>query len=224
MTKIVNHPEAALVADYALGRLDDITGLLVAAHVDLCPHCQQQVAAIEAREATLWLADGEPDGGADATLNAMLTTILSSAPDATPTKPQPLPLQPIVVGERRFELPRALQRFAPQVKPWRRFGSKIWQSRLEFGDRHLQLLFMDKEGRVPQHTHKGQEITLVLHGGFEDENGEYRAGDFMVRDGRHRHTPVASHEACLCIALSEGPLHFTSGLGRLLNPFVHWLG
>lgn len=222
MSMISNHPEASLLADYVGGQLDELTALLVAAHVDLCPDCQQQCAALEARQAAIWL--NEPAIGAEAELEQMLSAILAAAPAAPQAIAKTPDHSPLVIGEQNFELPRALQRFTSRAKPWRRFGSKIWQSRLEFGDRHLQLLFMDQQGSVPQHTHKGREITLVLHGGFEDESGEYRAGDFVVRDGRHCHTPVAAHEACLCIALSDAPLHFTSGLGRLLNPFAHWLG
>lgn len=223
MSMISNHPDASLLADYVCGQLDELTALMVAAHVDLCPHCQQQCAALEARQAALWL--NEPAAAsADAELEQMLGAILAAEPATAKAATKAPAHSPIILGDQRFEVPRALQRFTSRIKPWRRFGSKIWQSRLEFGDRHLQLLFMDQQGSVPQHTHKGREITLVLHGGFEDESGEYRMGDFVLRDGSHRHTPVAAHESCLCIALTDAPLHFTSGLGRLLNPIAHWLG
>ena len=221
MNMITNHPDLAMLAHYVSGQLDPLNALLVAAHVDLCCHCQQQVAALEARQAEAWLGQ-EVAQDDDPQLGAILQQILT-VPVAQPEAQQPVASQLLSVAGRQFELPRSLNRFTANAKPWRRFGSKLWQSRLEFGPRTLQLLYMDINGRVPEHTHNGQELTLVLHGGFEDGDGEYRAGDLVLRNGQHRHAPTASHESCLCIALTDAPLHFTSGVGRLLNPIARWL-
>lgn len=220
MSKITNHPELTTLAHYVSGQLEPLAALMVAAHVDLCCHCQQQVAALEARQAQAWLAQevavDEPQ------LEGMLQQILA-APAVSLPQQQPVASPLLHVADRQFALPRALRRFAADAKPWRRLGSKLWQSRLVFGPRHLQLLYMDVQGQVPEHTHKGQELTLVLHGGFADADGEYQAGDLILRTGEHRHAPTASHESCLCIALTDAPLHFTSGVGRLLNPIARWL-
>ncbi|MFI3245974.1 MAG: cupin domain-containing protein, partial [Ferrimonas sp.] len=72
---------------------------------------------------------------------------------------------------------------------------------------------------VPAHTHKGRELTLVLHGGFADEQGHYLQGDFIERDQQHQHQPhTDANEDCLVISALDAPLHFTSGLARMLNP------
>ncbi len=221
MNRITSHPELAVLAHYVSGQLEPLTALMVAAHVDLCSHCQQQVAALEARQAQAWL--GQPLAqDEDPQLDALLQQILA-APAAPVELTQAVANPLLAVADRQFELPRALRRFAADAKPWRRLGGKLWQSRLQFGPRHLQLLYMDVQGQVPEHTHKGQELTLVLHGGFADDDGEYQAGDLILRTAEHRHAPIANHESCLCIALTDAPLHFTSGVGRLLNPIARWL-
>lgn len=79
---------------------------------------------------------------------------------------------------------------------------------------------MEKGGRVPEHTHRGSELTLVLDGEFSDGVRDYDTGDFILLDNSHKHTPHSeAAEGCLVFSVVDKPLHFTSGLARLLNPF-----
>ena len=81
-------------------------------------------------------------------------------------------------------------------------------------------IYMEKGGRVPEHTHKGSEITLVLDGEFTDGLSHYDTGDFIIMNDSHVHTPQSdADEGCLVFSIVDQPLHFTSGLARLLNPF-----
>jgi putative transcriptional regulator len=73
--------------------------------------------------------------------------------------------------------------------------------------------------KVPEHTHKGKEATLVLDGVFNDEKDEYKDGDFVLLDPSKTHTPETQEQDCLTLATLDAPLHFTSGISRLLNPF-----
>ena len=74
-------------------------------------------------------------------------------------------------------------------------------------------------GRIPEHTHGGSEMTLVLRGGFADESGEYHPGDFLVREGWDKHTPVALEgEECICLAVLDAPLRVHSVATPLAQP------
>ena len=74
---------------------------------------------------------------------------------------------------------------------------------------------------MPWHTHEGQELTLVLAGGFTDGEKHFLAGDVAAADPTVNHRPVADPgEDCLCLAVTEGPLRLTGPIGRLLNPFI----
>ena len=69
---------------------------------------------------------------------------------------------------------------------------------------------------VPQHTHEGNELTLVLEGSFHDELGRYARGDLAITDPTVEHRPVADEgQDCLCLAVTDARLRLTGPLGRL---------
>lgn len=80
------------------------------------------------------------------------------------------------------------------------------------------LLKISPGAHTPHHEHNGLEITLVLDGAFQDENARYTAGQIVVSDKHTHHEPIADAElGCTCLMISDGPIHFTKGLSRLLN-------
>ena len=87
-------------------------------------------------------------------------------------------------------------------------------------DGQANFIYMEKGGRVPEHTHKGTEFTLVIDGQFSDGLADYDCGDFTIMDSTKKHMPFSeADEGCLVFTMVDKPLHFTSGLARLLNPF-----
>ncbi|HAB78772.1 MAG TPA: anti-sigma factor, partial [Glaciecola sp.] len=94
---------------------------------------------------------------------------------------------------------------------------------VDLGDAGMaNFIYMEKGGRVPEHTHKGTELTLVVDGEFSDGLADYDSGDFIIMDNEHIHSPHSnSVEGCLVFSIVDKPLHFTSGIARLLNPFSH---
>ena len=59
----------------------------------------------------------------------------------------------------------------------------------------------------PKHRHNGPEELLILQGGFRDEQGEYRTGEFCRFEDGSAHHPVALNEGedCVFFAIaSEG--------------------
>jgi putative transcriptional regulator len=124
---------------------------------------------------------------------------------------------------RQFTLPRSLKRIANSIGNWSHLVGKLWQAPVNIGgDTVANFIFMEKGGSVPEHTHRGTEMTLVVNGEFSDGLADYDSGDFMVMDENHVHTPIAtSDEGCLVFSIVDKPLHFTSGWARLINPFSH---
>ena len=53
-----------------------------------------------------------------------------------------------------------------------------------------------------------------------DELGEFGVGDFIHVNQNHHHRPVASKDGCVCIAVTDAPMHFTGVLGPVLNYFT----
>ena len=71
---------------------------------------------------------------------------------------------------------------------------------------------------VPQHTHEGSELTLVLEGAFRDKTGRYARGDLALADGSIEHRPVAEPgEDCMCLTVTDAPLRLTGTETALLR-------
>ncbi|TAA46839.1 ChrR family anti-sigma-E factor [Corallincola spongiicola] len=230
MKPINHHPTSQLLQQFADGDLSPALSLAVSAHVDMCPHCQRALDVAEAELAQQWqfkeVSDetvAEQDLTTMPEFAAMFDQITRAEPAAIESNWESAPT-PLLLGDKEFYLPRALQRFSAQAGRWRQMG-KLSRSSLALEENvSASFIHIDADGQIPEHTHKGVEWTLVLDGSFSDEEGHYQAGDFIRCDGQHKHTPrTAMGEDCLCFAVVEAPLHFTSGLSRLLNPFARFM-
>ena len=83
-----------------------------------------------------------------------------------------------------------------------------------------RLLYIPAGAAMPDHGHRGMELTLVLRGAFTDEDDRFGPGDVEVADEELNHTPVADiGEDCICLAATDAPLRFNSWLPRLAQPF-----
>jgi putative transcriptional regulator len=119
-------------------------------------------------------------------------------------------------------LPLALQRHEPTR--WRQFG-QIRRGRipsLSEGKIRANLMEIEPNSQIPQHKHKGYELTLLLAGEFSDEQGNYQVGDFLYLDQTEIHSPITK-TGCLCYTVSNAPLYFTQGVNQWLNPLGYFL-
>jgi putative transcriptional regulator len=74
---------------------------------------------------------------------------------------------------------------------------------------------------VPEHTHQGLELTLVLSGAFSDSTGHYAAGDLQEADNEIQHQPRAdAGKDCICLAITEAPLLFKRFAARVVQPIL----
>ncbi|WP_413284284.1 ChrR family anti-sigma-E factor [Vibrio sp. MA40-2] len=242
---INHHPTDAVLKEFVAGNLQPSVAVIVASHVEMCPKCQNlvhqftEMAAIQEFGATDGF-DSETDFDlvADAAETTMLTRLqvdeanqfvntqaddvsidmINAITDLPVQREDVLPktVPQIDVDGTRISLPNAVKSIA--LKEWQGLG-KIARARMNFDDdeRRMSLLHIAKGGNVPQHTHKGFEITLLLQGSFSDNMGTYNTGDFMWLDGSHTHNPITS-EGCVCLTVSSDAIHFTQGMSKLLNP------
>lgn len=81
-----------------------------------------------------------------------------------------------------------------------------------------KLLWIRPGRAVPAHTHEGSELTLVLNGGFSDDNCHYDRGDIAAADESVDHRPVAdAGEPCICMAITTAPLKLTGSFSQLFS-------
>jgi putative transcriptional regulator len=216
---IKHHPQLSLLKTYCAGELPASISVIIAAHIELCPHCQQQVEALTAKAAKDTFANAyveqevEQSEFAEIDFAKMIDEITFD--DGIDKIEAPKPIE-IALNQNSYFLPQVLRNL--ELSNWASLG-KLSRSRVTLDDAnlHTSLLHIDAEGSVPEHTHNGFEITLLLEGSFKDEMGEYNKGDFIWLDGKHTHNPITEN-GCLCLTVSSDSLHFTQGLSKLLNP------
>ncbi|KJY95618.1 MULTISPECIES: ChrR family anti-sigma-E factor [Pseudoalteromonas] len=213
------HPNTQLLEQHVLGALPASLSVAISAHLELCDDCCDTVAALEQRigEQTFTDDAGEELTGSQELLDAQMSAMLSDITADTDVDDFAIQsAKQISVGDRNITLPRALSHVGMS-----RFvqAGKLARSRLELdeGSIRTSLLYIAPGGTIPEHTHTGFELTLLLDGTFTDEEGEYQPGDFIWLDHKHDHTPY-TEQGCLCLAVVNSALHFNKGLSKLLNP------
>ncbi len=214
------HPKDQLIEQFAAGVLSPALSVIVATHMDLCPLCQQVALDAEQYLAEQVMQTQTKSLAPELSkqLDAMLEQILATK---TPTDIIEPPYNDrLRLNGKLFQLPATLARQHQRIGEWSRVPGKILKAPLHLGsDECINLIYMDQGSRIPEHTHKGNEITLVINGVFNDEQDEYKDGDFVLLNQQHTHQPETRDEDCLTLATLDAPLHFTAGISRLLNPF-----
>ena len=67
------------------------------------------------------------------------------------------------------------------------------------------LIRMQPGCRYPAHRHVGLEEVFILQGGYHDQQGERRAGEYILNDAGSAHAPVALEgEDCIMLAVAHG--------------------
>ena len=106
---------------------------------------------------------------------------------------------------------------------WRRVGAGVQKARLgrtPAGHR-LYLLRAHAGVPIPKHTHKGQEWTLLLSGGYKTGQQQYVAGDLHQEDETAMHDlRIDADGPCISLITDEGKLRFDSPFLNLLQPFL----
>lgn len=203
-------PLDALLAEYAAGSLPPALHALVGGHLDLNPQSEHFVSALE----DLGGAELERQPPIVSDRHArMLEEILGRGDraqvlfDEIPSDPVFTPALRLFFGKPSSDI--IWRTVLPGIKECVVAGS-------EGGDAKLYWI---KAGRkMPTHTHGGDEVTLVLKGGFSDATGHYRRGDVAMADEDLDHTPVAdADEDCICFAVTDAPLRLTGPVGRVLQ-------
>jgi putative transcriptional regulator len=204
------HLTEPLIGAYAAGSLPEAYSLVVATHVSLCDECR---AALEAHEALggALLEEAGSAGMSEDSLARTLAKIDRGGPAAGRVShgTLPMPLQDYVGGD------------LDAVK-WHAVGGGVRQAVLmRRGRASVRLLQIPAGQAMPEHGHRGIELTLVLKGAFRDQAARFGRGDVEIADASDQHTPVAeAGEDCICLAATDAPLRFVSILPRLVQPFI----
>ena len=220
------HPADELLMQFAAGQLTNALGIQVACHLESCKKCHLKVRLYEQLGGDLIdiSTPAEIDPNSKSRLLQNLHQQQNKSEADTPLALDEVYKQQFANANQR--LPKPLRRFVPDYYenlPWTGFSKSIQSYDLPFSDeRYTARFYKIAAGKeLPQHTHKGNEFTLVMSGSFSDLSGDYHPGDFVLADTSTHHQPKAhEREDCICFAVTDAPLKMTGFFGRMLNPFM----
>ena len=206
-----HHPTDDLLMSHAAGTLGDAGDLLVATHLTLCPACRAATARFEAVGGALIDAAPPIDHrDVDAALDAIFATgsapRLERPPAPSPGPswlPEPLRSRVGPLGDGDW------QRLVPGV---------IQQVPLDSDAGTLRLVRMRPGAVVPEHGHHGDELNLVLSGGFQDRGEHFDRGDLAMADPEVEHDlRVDPSEPCVILQLLDAPIVPRTLLGKVVG-------
>lgn len=212
--EIRHHLTDALLMAYSAGTLAEAFSLAVAAHVSMCDDCRARLGAFDSVGGAL-IEGCHGAALAEGSLEATLALI--AAGPAGPARPVPVPGDGVLPAPVRDYVGGDLR-----AVRWRPVGMGVKQAILPTGGgATARLIHIPAGVAIPDHGHRGMELTLVLQGAFADEVDRFGPGDIEVSDETLTHTPVAEPGAnCICLTATDAPLRFRGLLPRLAQPFL----
>lgn len=217
------HPTNQTLVGFAEGLIAPNQSILISAHCDMCEQCHNKLLALTKVTAdAVFEHDAHTAAIVESQFKSMFDAIVSR-PNGNAVSSDKHKNIELLIDGKTFAVPPSLQHFAACVGDWSHTVGKLWQAPVAIGGKNLaNFIYMEKGGSVPEHTHIGNEFTLVLNGKFTDGVNAYNTGDYIALNHLHTHTPAASPtDGCLVFSIIDEPLHFTSGWARLINPLSH---
>ena len=210
----IARPIDELLAAYGAGALDPARHALVASHLVLSPENRRFVRAVEDYAAAgLLTAEAlAPARQRDQRLAAIFDMA------------EPAPVR-VIPAEQGGLLPAPLRRYLGcdmDALGWRFVVPGVREVKIaEAGRGEVSLIHVRAGRRLPQHTHEGSEITLVLKGAFVDPLGRYGRGDIAIADSSLEHSPEIEGDVdCICFAVTDAPLRLSSPVGRMIEKIL----
>lgn len=209
---IKHHLTDALLMAYSAGSLPEAFSLTVATHISMCDECRSRATAFDTVGGALLERSDSVAMKLDS-LSATMALIRTAGPKREPAPRRggilPAPLQDYIGGDL-------------DAVRWRPVGMGVKQAILPTSkEATARLLLIPAGTAVPDHGHRGTELTLVLQGAFVDELDRFGPGDIEIVNEDLNHTPVADIGAdCICLAATDAPLRFRALMPRLAQPFL----
>lgn len=215
---VVHQSDEGLMLDYASGALGEELSLAMATHLSLSMRQAQQYQTLNAIGGSM-LDDIDCDSADDDDIG--LESVLARL-DYEPVTGKPVSFNRVTSDV----IPAPLRDYIPadiDALKWRKVGPGVEEYRIKTANKAAKtsLLRIEPGRAMPEHTHSGREITVVLKGSYADGAETFARGDMQIADASDNHQPLADHEeGCICLIVLDAPVKLTGRVGRLLNPFV----
>lgn len=207
------HPSDEVLELYANGSLSEGMNIFVKGHLHFCPECREKVELFEMVAGELLSEDSVTTEINRNSYQSVLNKIIQNE-----TKEPEEQAVSISGGVMPRMINNLVGRTSDDI-PWRfRLpGLSDYQISNQDGE-EISLLKAEPGAKIFQHTHDGEEATLVLSGALQDGKSVLRAGDVSIVDENHTHNPsIIGNEPCICLIVMSGKVRFTGRFTRAFN-------
>lgn len=222
------HPDSRFLTDFATANLPLAEAVCVSAHLEFCGKCRAHVQQLTDIGGHM-LSRLEPVAVSADSFEALMARVSTagtptSSPASEPLATAEVPARPLAGAF----LPRSVRRLTSgslDKLRWVQLGKALRVAPLQVADAERETAIYDIRagGKMPEHEHRGEEITVLLQGSFSDADGSYIRGDFVVRHAGEAHQPTATQDMdCICLVCLERPVRPRSLLYRMLEPLVNY--
>ncbi|WP_431257795.1 ChrR family anti-sigma-E factor [Roseateles chitinivorans] len=219
---IRHHPADELLLSLVSGALPIGLRLVTETHLELCPVCRERVATLRALGGVILEEQPEATMREDALARAFdrIDRLARNERAVGTPVPRKVPAPPPLPAGAVW--PKALE--GCSATRWRWLGPGMRWSRVTVPDAPEANVFLLRIGAgkyLPQHTHRGTELTQIIYGRFHDGRALFGPGDFDLADDEVHHQPVVQDGSeCICVAAVEGRLHFDGVIARWFGSLV----
>ena len=214
-----HHIDDDMLLSYAAGTLSQAAGIVVAAHLSLCPRCRASVRAAEAVGGAM-LDDIAPEPVSESVMTAALARLdTRETPPAKSEAKRDRSLFGALLPQPVLDyLPADMSKLRWN---WVQPGIKFAEMYADGNGTRVGLMRAMPGAALTPHSHSGDELTLVLSGGYRDVTGAFKRGDLQSVDGSVTHEPVIDQDSdCLSLVMIEGPVKPTRLIARLFRHFT----
>ena len=203
---------------YLAGRGDDPAVRLFAETTAAMRADPDYLAREDDAAAALFLAEEAPASLSEGAFEAALSRIDAEAAADHDARVVAKTADPILAEVARLPSPvREAALAALKVDRWRFGGVGIRRLPLAGrGQTQLELMRIEPGCGAASHDHGGDELTLILTGGYFDGHHHYGPGDVSLAQDGFVHAPKADPgEVCYVLAVSYGDPKFLGWIGLL---------
>jgi len=231
------HPDSRFLTDFATANLPLSEAVCVSAHLEFCSKCRAHVQQLTDIGGHM-LSRLKPEVVSPDSFESLMARVSSSATPAVAGEQKPEAMlaasESAAVTDESARapasafLPRSVRRLSSgglDKLRWVQLGKALRVAPLQVADASRDTAIYDIRagGRMPEHEHRGEEITVLLQGSFSDADGSYTRGDFVVRHAGEAHEPTATQDMdCICLVCLERPVRPRGLLYRMLEPLVNY--
>ncbi|MEP3891210.1 MAG: ChrR family anti-sigma-E factor [Hellea sp.] len=206
------------ITDYAAGKLSPAKHMLVACQSEISDQVSDRIAFQEGVAASLL-----EDGASEALSPLFMGNVLAALPEQgmgaalAPCDPA----QGLAPKSLRHMLGHGLKDMKwKSLVPGVAVHDILGNRHTKDGDR-LYLLKVKGGMKMPQHSHNGEEWTLILTGSYKTGERQFVRGDLHIEDETETHAPhIDEGEDCICLVMTQGPLKMQGWLPRAVQRVV----